>query len=305
VDPVTREHIRRVADRLDYVISPAASRLASGRTGTVAVLAPSISKWYFATLLAGVERVVQEADVDLLLHTVGDPTVPSPSVAARRMRSRVDGVLVMGLPASNPDVRVLAGNRFPVVLIGTRVPGITSVAIDDADGGRVATQHLVNLGHTRIGLIGGRLGRGPFKPELDRQAGYAAVLREAGLCVDPTLHVPGNFSTAGGELAMNTMLAQSEPPTAVFAMSDEMAYGAMRALRRHGLRAGPDLALVGFDGHDMADLMELTTVSQPVEDLGEHGARELLAMLAIPTKDCTERTLPTVLEVRRSTAGAR
>ena len=122
-------------------------------------------------------------------------------------------------------------------------------------------KHLVNLGHRRIGLIGGRSGSGPFLPEVDRGTGYVDVLAGVDLAeasLDAGLQVPGNFTTAGGEEAMNTLLAQSEPPTAVFAMSDEMAFGAMRALRRHGLRAGADLALVGFDGHDMADLMDLT-----------------------------------------------
>ncbi len=305
VDPVTREHIRRVADRLDYVISPTASSLASGRTGSVAVVTLSISKWYFATLLAGVERVMQEADVDVLLHTVRDLAVASPALAERRIRSRVDGVLVLGVPPESPDVTGLVGRGFPMIVVGSRITGVSSVAIDDQDGARSATQHLVNLGHRRIGVIGGRPGPGPFLPELDRLTGYLEVLGAAGLCVEPRLQVPGNFTLAGGEEAMNSLLALSEPPTAVFAMSDEMAFGAMRALRRHGLRAGPDLALVGFDGHDMVDLLELSTVSQPVVDLGEQGARELLALLACPGKECTERTLATSLQVRGSTAAPR
>ena len=103
---------------------------------------------------------------------------------------------------------------------------------------------------------------------------------------------------------MNTILAHSERPSAVFAMSDEMAFGAMRALRRHGLRAGKDLALVGFDGHDMADLLDLTTVSQPVEDMGAQAARDLLELLADPTSAARERTLPTSLQVRGSTVTA-
>jgi DNA-binding LacI/PurR family transcriptional regulator len=255
--------------------------------------------------LAGVEQVMQEADVDLLLHTVRDLTAPSPALAERRMRSRVDGLLVLGVPPASPDVMALVGRGFPMILVGSRLIGVSSVAIDDQQGARVATQHLVNLGHRRIGLIGGRPGAGSFLPEGDRTAGYLEVLRAARLCVEARLQVSGNFTTAGGEEAMNALLALSEPPTAVFAMSDEMAFGAMRALRRHGLRAGSDLALVGFDGHDMADLMELSTVSQPVVDLGEQGARELLALLAHPEKECTQRTLATALQVRGTTAAPR
>ena len=123
VDPVTREHIRRVADRLDYVISPTASRLASGRTGSVAVLTPSISKWYFATLLSGVEKVMQEADVDLVAPHRCRPIAAQSYLAERRMRSRVDGVLVLGLPAASPDVTGLWCRQFPMILVGSRLAG--------------------------------------------------------------------------------------------------------------------------------------------------------------------------------------
>jgi DNA-binding LacI/PurR family transcriptional regulator len=105
----------------------------------------------------------------------------------------------------------------------------------------------------------------------------------------------------GGEAAMNVLLAQPKPPTGVFAMSDEMAFGAMRALRRHGLVAGADVALVGLDGHEMADLLDLTTVSQPVADLGEQAARDLLLQLGDVSRDPATIVLPTALEVRGST----
>lgn len=302
VDPLTRDHVRRVADRLDYVVSSPASRLASGRTGSVAVLTPSISRWYFANLLTGVERVMQEANVDLVLHTVGDPTGSFQTLPERRLRSRVDGVLVLGLLPTSPDVADLLSRNFPLTWVGVRVKGVSSVCIDDTEGARVATQHLVNRGHKRVGLISGRIGPGPLLPEINREAGYVEVLQAAGLTEDPALQVPGHFTTAGGEVAMNALLAQACPPSAVFAMSDEMAFGAMRALRRHGLRVGVDLALVGFDGHDMADLLDLTTVSQPVEQLGEEAACGLLACLGDPNGEWQEQTLPTSLQVRGSTA---
>jgi len=246
---------------------------------------------------------MKDADVDLILHTVsGDSRGAASSLPERRLRSRVDGALVLGQLENSRDMAELLRRRFPVALVGLTATGVPSVCIDDTDGARVATQHLVNLGHKRIGLISGRTGRGPLLPEINRVAGYLEVLRAAGLPQNPGLQIPGHFTKAGGEEAMNTLLAQRDPPSAVFAMSDEMAFGAMRALRRHGLRAGPDLALIGFDGHDMADLMDLTTVAQPVERLGEEAARELLALLAEPSREWHERTLPTALQVRGSTA---
>lgn len=302
VDPATAEHVRRVADRLDYVVSPAASGLASGRTGSVAVLTPFIARWFFSTLLAGVESAMQEAAVDLLLHRVGDPMASSPVVADRRLRSRADGVLVLGLPAASPDVVGLRRRRLPVVLVGTHVAGMTSVSIDDGDAGRVATQHLVNLGHKRIGLIGGLAGHTPFVAQKSRRAAYLEVLHDAGLQAHRELEAPGFFTVAGGEAAMNTLLARPKPPTAVFAMSDEMAFGALRALRRHGVRAGEDVAVVGVDGHDMADLLELSTVSQPVEEQGRLGAQLLIQRLENPSLEPSSLVLPTTLCVRASTS---
>jgi LacI family transcriptional regulator, repressor for deo operon, udp, cdd, tsx, nupC, and nupG len=302
VDPITREHVRRVADRLDYVISPAASRLASGRAGSIAVITPFVGRWYFSKVLTGVERVLQRSDLDLLLYSTGDPSEAHRVPPHRRLRRRVDGVLVIGLPAESPDLQELFELDLPVTLIGSHSAGVASVSIDDVEGARMATQHLVNLGHELIGLISGRPLPTPYFPENDRLAGYQQALSASGLRIEPTLQVPGHFTIEGGEHAMTAQLAQQTPPTAVFAMSDEMAFGALRALRRHGLKPGRDVSIVGFDGHEMSDLLDLTTIWQPAEELGALAARYLLDLLEDPRGETQVRRLPTQLYVRGSTA---
>jgi len=302
VDPITREHVRRVADRLDYVISPAASRLASGRAGSIAVITPFVARWYFSKVLNGVEKVLQRSDLDLLLYSTGDPSEPHRVPPHRRLRRRVDAVMVIGLPVDVPDVQELLDLDLPVTLIGSRSAGVSSVSIDDVEGARMATQHLVNLGHERIGLISGRPLPTPFLPENDRLAGYSQALAASGLQADPALQVPGFFTIEGGEHAMTAQLAQRTPPTAVFAMSDEMAFGALRALRRHGLQPGADVSVVGFDGHEMADLLDLTTVCQPAEEIGSVAARCLLDLLDHPEHVPQALRLPTQMYVRGSTA---
>jgi len=302
VDPITREHVRRVADRLDYVISPAASRLASGRAGSIAVITPFVARWYFSKVLNGVERVLQRSDLDLLLYSTGDLSEPHRVPPHRRLRRRVDAVLVIGLPVDSPDLQELFELDLPVTLIGSHSAGVSSVSIDDVEGARMATQHLVNLGHERIGLISGRPLPTPFFPENDRLAGYLQALAASGLDADPGLQVPGFFTIEGGEHAMTAQLAQRTPPTAVFAMSDEMAFGASRALRRHGLQPGRDVSVAGFDGHEMADLLDLTTVCQPAEEIGALAARCLLDLLDDPEREPLARRLPTQLYVRGSTA---
>ena len=305
VDPVTRERVRQVAERLDYVVSPAASRLASGRAGSIAVITPYIARWYFARVLSGIESVLQASDLDLLLSSIGDPSESNHLPPHRKLRRRVDGFLVISLPTDTPGVGEIFDLDLPVALIDTDRPGCSSVGIDDVAGSRMAVQHLVNLGHERIGLISGRALPTPFRPEENRIVGYHETLAEAGLAIEPDLEACGHFTIEGGERAMTSLLARPRPPTAVFAMSDEMAFGALRSLRSHGLEPGRDVSVVGFDGHEMAEHLDLTTVVQPVEQIGARAARTLLDRLDNPTGGPVHVELPLEMVVRGSTAPRR
>lgn len=302
VDPVTREKVRQVAEKLDYVVSPAASRLASGRAGSIAVITPYIARWYFARVLSGIEGVLQASELDLLLSSIGDPQEVGHVPPHRKLRRRVDGFLVISLPTETEGVSEIFDLEQPVVLIDTDHDGCSSIGIDDVVGARMAVQHLINLGHERIGLISGRPRPTPFRPEDNRFAGYRDTLLEAGLPVLPELEACGHFTIEGGERAMTTLLARPNPPTAVFAMSDEMAFGALRSLRAHGLEPGRDVSVVGFDGHEMSEHLDLTTVVQPVEEIGARAARMLLAALDDPSAAPRHDVLPLDMVVRGSTA---
>lgn len=302
VDERTRNRVQKVAAELDYVISPSASRLASGRTGSIAVVTPYIARWFFSTVLSGVEAVLQEADVDLLLTCVGDQYIPSGrSPVAHRLRRRVDGILVIAVPPSDPQLKEILGLGMPTAMIGLSVEGVPTVMIDDVAAARLATQHLINLGHTRIGVIGGSPSEAPFTAEFDRERGYAQAMKDAGIEVDATLESYGYFTIQGGEAAMTALLSHPKPPTAVFALSDEMAFGALRSLRAHGLKPGVDVSVVGVDGHDMAEHLDLTTVVQPVSDLGRLAAESLLAQMRDGEPATEEFRIPTTLVVRGST----
>jgi LacI family transcriptional regulator, repressor for deo operon, udp, cdd, tsx, nupC, and nupG len=305
VDAQTRARVEQVAREMDYVVSPSASRLASGRTGTVALIAPFLARWFFATVLSGVEGVLQNASIDLLVFEVGDPAVAARMPAERRLRGRVDGLLVVSLPSEESSVAEMLGLGLPVSLIGASAPGVPSVSIDDVAAARTATQHLINIGHERIGIISGQPDPSGFTPANDRRRGYLEALSIAGFRADPALVEYGYFTVAGGEQAMTSLLARPHPPTAVFAVSDEMAFGAIRALQRHGLRPGIDVAIVGIDGHDLSELLDLTTVAQPVRELGRMAAERLLNQLRVPAADRAAKAettvVPTTLFVRGST----
>lgn len=308
VDESTRARIHQVAVDLDYVVSPSASRLASGRTGSIAVITPFIARWFFSTVLSGVESVLQAAGMDLLLMGVSDPLSGQHRLPpAPRLRRRVDGVLVIGMSPSDPELQEVLDLDMPTSLIGVEVDGIPSVTIDDAEAARIATWHLTHLGHERIGLITGSPGNAPLSVGHERERGYREVMKENDRAVDPLLEAFGYFTIQGGEQAMTALLAQKTPPTAVFALSDEMAFGALRALRHHGLTPGADVALVGIDGHDMSEHLDLTTVVQPVYDMGRIAAESLLVQMRAQTRAVAGDPvrLATQLIVRGSTAPSR
>jgi DNA-binding LacI/PurR family transcriptional regulator len=305
VDLQTRARILAVARELDYAVSPAASRLATGRTGAIGIVTPFVGRWYFTEVFAGVEEGLKRHDVDLLLHVTESLDHPNPARAHVRMRRRVDGVLVVGLPPDDEDVTGLAAMEVPIVLLGAYADGLPSVSIDDRAAARCAVEHLIAGGHERIGLISGRALPTTVLPENDRLAGYRDALQAHGLAAPPELLRIGEFTTQGGQQAMRALLDLDPRPTAVFCMSDEMAYGALQALRRAGVRAGGDrrrgeVAVVGFVGHDLGEVFDLSTVSQPVRDLGRAAAEMLMARVSGATPR-SPVTLPTKLIVRGTT----
>lgn len=304
VDETTRARVQAIAAQLDYVISPSASRLASGRTGSIGVITPYISRWFFSTVLSGVEGVLQNAGMDLLLMSVSTADAQHRLPPAPRLRRRVDGVLAIAIPPDDPQLDEVIELGMPTSLIGTAKEGVAGVTIDDVQAARTATQHLLNLGHTRIGVISGHLIDAPFTAEHDRYRGYRETMQEAGLEIDPLLEAFGYFTVTGGEQAMTALLTHRNRPTAVFAMSDEMAFGAMRAMRSHGLTPGKDISIIGIDNHDLSELLDLTTVAQPVLDLGRVAAEALLVQIRSGSGSARPDSfvLPTQLIVRGSTS---
>lgn len=277
----TRERVRTAAAELGYVASPSASSLASGRTRTIGLLTPWISRWFFANVIEGAERALRAEGFDALLHIFEvSRRAPRLRVDADVLRRRVDGILVVGLPLDDSEVQALVGLGHPMIFVGSSVAGQVTVRLDDLATGREATEHLIGLGHRRIGLIGGSPDDvTPFSPPVGRRAGWIAALEGAGIPVTPDLEVHGHFDVDGGRESMHVLLRQRPDLTAVFAASDEMAMGAILALRDMGLRIPQDLSVVGVDGHDLGELVGLTTMVQPALDEGATAATLLLEMI--------------------------
>jgi DNA-binding LacI/PurR family transcriptional regulator len=307
VAAATRDRVLEAAAELDYVASPFAARLASGRTATVGVVVPFVNRWFFAEVIDGVEAALRKSGFDLLLYNLGDEEGRTRFFDVMPIRKRVDAVLIASLVLDDAEFDALGALSCPVGLLGLERPGFLSTRIDDVAGARTAVRHLLDLGHRRIGLIGGDTDDPMrFTPPLRRRDGYRDALREAGVEPDPDLEVLGYFTIDGGGEAASRLLAIPDRPTALFAESDEMAYGAMRAARRAGLRVPEDVAIIGFDDHVNAELMDLSTVRQPVAEQAVDITTRLLSIIAAPDGLGTDEVvLPTELVVRGSTDPSR
>jgi DNA-binding LacI/PurR family transcriptional regulator len=307
VAPTTRDRVLEAAAELDYVASPFAARLASGRTATVGVVVPFVNRWFFAEVIDGVEAALRKSGFDLLLYNLGDEDGRTRFFDVMPIRKRVDAVLIASLVLDDAEFDALGALSCPVGLLGLERPGFLSTRIDDVAGARTAVRHLLDLGHRRIGLIGGDTDDPMrFTPPLRRRDGYRDALREAGIEPDPDLEVLGYFTIDGGGEAASRLLAIPDRPTALFAESDEMAYGAMRAARRAGLSVPEDVAVIGFDDHVTAELMNLSTIRQPVAEQAVDITTRLLSIIAAPDDGgAAEVVLPTELVVRGSTDPSR
>lgn len=298
----TRDRVLAAARELDYVASPFAARLASGRTATIGVVVPFVDRWFFAAVLGAVEAELGRAGYDLLLYNLNDAAGRTRFFELMPVRKRVDGLLVVSLSLTAVELDALRALNVPIGIIGANVGGFFSCQIDDVGGATLAVQHLIELGHSRIGLIGGDTDDPMrFTPPLYRRNGYLAALDAAGIAVDPALEVLGYFTIDGGEAAMTALLAGPSRPTAVFAESDEMAFGAIKTIRKRGLRIPQDVAVIGFDDHDAAELLDLSTVRQPVHAEGATVARALLAAAGGAATPEPAVELPLELVVRGST----
>ncbi|MCU1657374.1 MAG: transcriptional regulator, LacI family [Pseudonocardiales bacterium] len=307
VAATTRDRVFAAATELDYVASPFAARLASGRTATVGVVVPFVNRWFFAEVIDTVETALRKAGFDLLLYNLGDGHGRARFFEVMPMRKRVDAVLVASLVLSDDEFAALSSLDAPVALLGLERRGFLAARIDDVHSARVAVEHLLSLGHRRIGLIGGDTDDPMrFTPPLHRRDGYRDALRAAGIEPEPALEVLGYFTVEGGGEAAERLLATPHRPTAIFAESDEMAYGALRTIRRAGLRVPDDVAVIGFDDQINAELMDLSTMRQPVAEQALDATTRLLAAIGAPEiAEPTTVVLPTELIVRGSTDPSR
>jgi len=312
VSPEAREAVQRAIDELGYVPNRAARTLVTKRTDSVALVVSEseervFGEPFFAGIVRGISGVLAQTPLQLWLAMAQSPAERA-RVEYHLTTQHVDGVMLLSLHDSDPLPAMLAERGLPTVLGGRSArmldganldeqAGVRFVDVDNRGGARSAVEYLLGHGRSRVAVIAGPQDMGVGAARL---AGYRDALAGIGVAINPRLIGYGDFSEASGAVAMRTLLAAAPDLDAVFAASDLMAAGALRALREAGRQVPEDVAVVGFDDSGLARQTEppLTTIHQSDEAMGREMARLLLARIA--GNNAESVLLDTYLVVRES-----
>lgn len=304
VNERTRTKIIEAAQLLDYPIRPdLLPSSATTRTNTIGVIAPFISRWYFSQALAGVEQALREAGMDLLLYNFAQVDARQRVFQQKKLIGKVDGLIVISLPPTEKEFDRILGLGIPVSLLGISNDRCSTVSIDDVKGAEIATQHLVDMGHRDIAIMVGQNSYNfNFEVSNQRKDGFIRILNENGISFNPAFEIVADFDSHTAELAMTEFLGRKKLPTAIFCESDEMAFGAIKAIRKKGLRVPEDISIIGYDDHEFSATIGLTTIAQPVQFLGQLAASQIMAKIEKPESNSAQMKVPTSLVIRESVA---
>jgi LacI family transcriptional regulator len=302
VSPQTRERVRSIAERVGYSPNLLAKSLVSGLTQTIGLVVTDCTDPYYATLIRAVVEVTDREGFGLLLATSNEDPAREQRGLSLLSGRRIDGLLLTAVNVDAPQVREFLRGSLPVVLLSRRPRRYRGpfVGIDNVRAARTAVRHLCELGHRRLVLIGRS---GPASSARERLAGFREELKARGLfCGDQTAVRLVEPTVAGGRGAVPWILGLDPRPTAIVAYNDAQAIGVIKGLQEAGLAVPDDISVVGFDDIAMAALFEpaLTTVAQPIDEIGRCGAEMLIRRIRGEREDRSAVVLPSRLVVRES-----
>ncbi|GIV95834.1 MAG: LacI family transcriptional regulator [Herpetosiphonaceae bacterium] len=305
VRPTVRDRVLRIIEEHGYAPRAAARSLASQRTNVIGLLIPRSAATiftdpFFPQVIQGISEACSSRGYFLMLSMLTADM--EQSFYHRFLRSRhFDGLIMLSSDIDDPILPLLIKDRTPLVLVGRHpyFQHLSWVDVENREGARTAVAHLIGLGHRRIATITGPL---QMAAGINRRDGYKQALLEAGIPIMPELMIEGDFTQEGGYQATAKLLALTERPTAIFVASDTMAIGALRAVIEANLTVPRDIAIVSFDDLPIASFANppLTTVRQPVYEMGATAARLLIEHLEHQIQEPQQICLPTSLIIRRS-----
>jgi LacI family transcriptional regulator len=302
VSPETQVKVEKAIKELGYYPNELARSLRRQQTATIGLIIPSLTNPVYAEIAHSLESICAAEGYMVMLCSTGRNPAREKQVAQLLRAKQVDGVVAIPSQTPHAVLAPLQQARIPTILLEHDLPDTFCIAIDDLQGGRLASRHLLSLGHRRIGLIK----REPFSALSSlRFAGYCEMLAEGGIPFDPALVIESKAGQAAGYNAMQKLLALPIPPTAVITHNDVLAMGAMSAIRDAGLVVPDDISVVGYDDTISSSYLNppLTTVKFPVAEMGRQ-AGQIILELAQKEGNLPAQTimLPVELVVRASTA---
>jgi len=302
VKPATRKKVLSAIAQLNYRPNPIARSMISKQTGAIGVIVPFFTRPFHTELLRAVQVGLTRSNKELVLYNVETATQRDYYLAKLPMLHRVDGLLLLSLPLEDTYAMDIKETGIPVVLIDTYSPFFTSLIVDNIEGAYQAVKYLIELGHQRIGFINGVIeGNIKFNQANDRLIGLHRAFGEAGLVFDPELLLTSEWNRSGGKQAALQLLSQEKRPTAIFAASDMQAIGVLEAAKELHLSVPDDVSVIGFDGIEIAELLEISTIQQPMQQLGELGVLKLIEKLNNPQQLPELIRLSTTLIARGTT----
>jgi DNA-binding LacI/PurR family transcriptional regulator len=296
--------VEDAAEKLGYRPSAAASRLKGGRTGAVAIVVPKATTWYFSQAAEAAEEILADGGLDPILVSLrGQEHVQSRIFDdLTELAQRVDGVLMIDVDLTSEQTATLSSSGLEVASVGMHDVPWDNVGIDNVAAAKEATDRLLALGHWDIAfLAGAQTGNGKTRATEERKRGFELALAEHDAVVHPDWVIEAGYTIEGGRQAMSELIRhRGDLPTAVFAGCDEVAFGALMALKEHGLSCPEDISIIGIDDHPMSWVLGLTTISQPVADEAAFAASLLLDRLQKPDESGypINHNLPTTLADR-------
>jgi len=278
VKGATREKVLAVIAQLNYKPNPIARSMISRRTNTIGVMIPFFTRPFHVEVLRCIDTAIHDVGRELVLYNVETNMQRDHYFAELPMHRKVDGLLVISLPLADSVALHFRKVAIPTVLLDAYSPLLTSLIVNNVEGAYQATRCLLEKGHRRIGFINGLVDEGSFKfsQANDRLIGFQRALSEAGIVIDPELILTCEWNRQTARIAAHQLLSLCPRPTAIFAASDVQAAGVLEAARALNVRIPEDLSLIGFDGIELSELLDFSTVQQPIQEMCVLGVKKLI-----------------------------
>ncbi len=283
VRPATRAKVLAAIAQLRFKPNPIARSMISKRTGSIGVIVPFFTRPFHVEVLRGVQNALSHAQKELVIYNVENDTQRDAYFSELPMHRKVDGLLIISLIPSDTFAQGFREVGLPTVLVDAYSPYLTSLVVNNAEGAYQAVKSLLDKGHRRIGFINGIIeGNFKFNQANDRLIGFHRALGEVGVLFEPALIVESAWNRHAGREAALHLLTQTPRPTAIFASSDMQAIGVLEAARNLHIPVPSELAIIGFDGIEVSELLDVSTVQQPMQQMGEMGVVKLIEQMAHP-----------------------